>query len=77
MPHLIYWLTGKIVKTAWIFGMNILNIINPLLVREWLFDAVSADYSVIYPGLWCAQTIFVLVNIEHHINTDSNEEPEQ
>lgn len=44
-----YLLADKIAKTAWIFRMNILNITNPLLVGEWLFDAVAADHSVIQP----------------------------
>lgn len=57
--------------------MNILNIINPSLVGEWLFDTVSADHSVIYPRQCCAQTILVSVNIQHHINIDSTGEPEQ
>lgn len=36
-------------KTAWIFRMDVLNIINLSLIGEWPLGTVPADRSVIYP----------------------------
>lgn len=71
-----YLLSDKIVRTSSIFRMNTENVIYPWLVREWPLGANSVAHSVIYPRRWCVQTLFVSVNIKHHINIDSAAEPE-
>lgn len=71
-----YLLSDKIVRTSSIFRMNIENVIYPWLIGEWPLGAVSVAHSVFYPRRWCVQTLFVSVNIKHHINIDSAAEPE-